>query len=141
MPNGKARIFTFDLEAKSVITRPSGGHKLAYGPAAYEITGLAWSGRGKIARVEVSTDGGTIWKDAEMQQPVFSKAFTRFRMMWNWDGQPASIQSRATDESGYLQPAGDELVAVRGRNYGYHNNQIKVWYVQADGSVSHVQNV
>ena len=87
LPDGKARQFSLDLEAKSVITRPSGGQKLTYVPGAYEITGLAWTGRGKITRVEISTDHGKTWKDAEMQQPVFSKAFTRFRLMWNWDGQ------------------------------------------------------
>jgi sulfane dehydrogenase subunit SoxC len=141
LPDGKARQFSLDLEAKSVITRPSGGQKLTYGAAPYEITGLAWSGRGKITRVEISTDNGKSWKDAEMQQPVLSKAFTRFRLLWDWDGHSTSIQSRATDETGYLQPTGDELVEARGRNYSYHNNQIKVWYVKADGSVSHAQSV
>ncbi len=141
LPDGKARQFSLDLEAKSVITRPSGGQKLTYGPGAYEITGLAWSGRGKIARVEISTDNGKTWKDAEMQQPVFGKAFTRFRLMWNWDGQATSIRSRATDETGYLQPTGDELADARGRNYGYHNNQIKTWFVKADGSISHDEHV
>ena len=141
LPDGKARQFSLDLEAKSVITRPSGGQKLNYGAAPYEITGLAWSGKGKITRVEISTDNGKTWKDAEMQLPVLTKAFTRFRLMWNWDGQPASIQSRATDESGYLQPTADELLDARGRNYSYHNNQIKTWYVKSDGSVSHAQSV
>ena len=83
-------------------------------------------------------DGGKTWKDAELQQAGFTKAFTRFRMPWDWDGGAASLQSRATDETGYLQPSGDEMLAARGRNYSYHNNQIKVWYVRADGSVSHV---
>lgn len=141
LPNGKARQFSLDLEAKSVITRPSGGQKLMYGPGAYEITGIAWSGRGKVTRVEISTDNGKTWKDAELQLPILSKAFTRFRLMWNWDGQPVSIQSRATDDTGYLQPTGDELQDARGSNYSYHNNQIKVWWVKADGSVSHEQNV
>ena len=129
------------MDAKSVITRPSGGQKFAYGAAAYEITGVAWSGRGKIKRVEISTDDGKTWKDAELQLPIFSKAFTRFRMMWHWDGQPVSIQSRATDDTGYLQPNADLMLEARGRNYSYHNNQIKVWYVKADGSVTHAQNV
>jgi sulfane dehydrogenase subunit SoxC len=141
LPSGKARQFSFEVEAKSVITRPSGGQKLAYGAGAYELAGIAWSGRGKITRVEISTDNGKVWKDAELQLPVLSKAFTRFRLMWNWDGQPVSIQSRATDETGYLQPTADELADARGTNYSYHNNQIKVWWVKADGSVSHAQNV
>jgi sulfane dehydrogenase subunit SoxC len=138
MPDGKARQFSFELEAKSVITRPAGGQKMPGGPGTYEITGLAWSGRGKITRVEVSTDGGRTWKDAELSQPQFAKAFTRFRMPWTWDGQPTSLQSRCTDETGYLQPTQDELLAARGRNYRYHNNGVKVWYVRGDGSVSHV---
>jgi sulfane dehydrogenase subunit SoxC len=108
------------------------------GAGAYEITGLAWSGRGKIQRVEISVDDGKSWQDAELQQAGFTKAFTRFRMPWTWDGGAASLQSRATDETGYLQPTADEMLAARGRNYSYHNNQIKVWYVRADGSVSHV---
>jgi sulfane dehydrogenase subunit SoxC len=139
LPDGKARMFSFELEAKSVITRPAGGQKLANGPGAYEITGVAWSGRGKIQRVEVSADGGKTWKDAELQQPIFSKAFTRFRLPWTWDGSAATLQARATDETRYLQPSQDELVDIRGRNYRYHNNGIKVWYVRADGSVSHVE--
>jgi len=138
MPDGKARQFSFELEAKSVITRPAGGQKMPGGAGTYEITGLAWSGRGKIQRVEISVDDGKSWKDADLQLAGFTKAFTRFRMPWSWDGSPAALQSRATDETGYLQPTEDEMLAARGRNYGYHNNQIKVWYVRADGSVSHV---
>jgi sulfane dehydrogenase subunit SoxC len=141
MEDGKARQFSFDMEAKSLITRPSGGQKLNNGAGSYEVTGLAWSGRGKIARVEVSTDGGKTWKDAVLQQPVLSKAFSRFSIMWDWDGQPTSILSRCTDETGYLQPTQDELIAARGHNYGYHNNGIKTWYVKADGSVSHAASV
>ena len=139
LPDGKARQFSFENEAKSVITRPAGGQKIATGPGTHDITGLAWSGRGKIARVEISTDGGKSWKDAELQMAGFAKAFTRFRMPWNWDGNAASIQSRATDETGYLQPTAEEMLAARGRNYGYHNNQIKTWFVRADGTVSHVE--
>jgi sulfane dehydrogenase subunit SoxC len=137
MPDGKARIFTFPMESKSIITRPAGGQKLAYGPGPYEITGLAWSGRGKIARVEISTDGGSTWKDADLQSPVLSKAATRFRFEWNWDGKPAAIASRSTDETGYVQPSLDELVRVRGRFSFYHCNAIKMWFVHQDGAVSH----
>ena len=133
-PDGKARQFSFELEAKSVITRPSGGQKLP-GAGNYEITGLAWSGRGKISRVEVSIDNGKTWKDAELQGGA-TKAFTRFRLPWAWDGSPVSLQSRCTDDTGYLQPSADELLAVRGRNFRYHNNQVKTWFVKGDGSVS-----
>jgi sulfane dehydrogenase subunit SoxC len=137
-PDGKARIFTFVMEAKSVITRPAGGQKLANGPGVYEITGLAWSGRGRVRRVEVSTDDGKTWLDAELQEPILSKAVTRFRLEWKWDGSAQTLQSRCTDETGYMQPTLDELVDVRGRNTYYHCNGIKPWYVHSDGSVSHV---
>jgi sulfane dehydrogenase subunit SoxC len=137
MPDGTARIFTFMMEAKSVITFPSGGQTLQ-GAGFYEISGLAWSGRGKIARVEVSTDGGQNWKDANLQEPRLSKAFTRFRLPWKWDGRATSLASRATDESGYIQPRGEELVAVRGLASNYHNNGVKFWSVKEDGSVSNV---
>ncbi|MEQ1887274.1 MAG: sulfite dehydrogenase [Bryobacteraceae bacterium] len=140
MADGKARQFSFDMDAKSLITRPSGGQKLN-GAGTHEITGIAWSGRGKITRVEVSTDGGKSWKDAALQQPILSKAFTRFALPWNWDGQPTSIVSRCTDDTGYLQPTQDELITARGHNYSYHNNGLKTWFVKADGSVNHVENV
>lgn len=138
MPDGKARQFTFEMEAKSIITRPAGGQKLAFGPGQYQIQGVAWSGKGKIQRVEVSTDGGNKWTDAELQTPILSKALVRFRLPWVWDGKPASLRSRATDESGYLQPSHEELVAARGVFYQYHYHAIKVWYVKEDGSVTHV---
>ncbi|MCX6593050.1 MAG: sulfite dehydrogenase [Acidobacteria bacterium] len=136
MPDGKAQQFTFVMEARSVITRPSGGQKLA-GPGFHEITGLAWSGYGKIARVEVSTDAGQTWADAELQAPVLSKAAVRFRYPWRWDGKEAVIACRCTDETGYLQPTRDGFIAVRGLNSGYHYNGIKPWRVNADGTVTH----
>ena len=138
MPDGTARIFTFPMEAKSIITRPAGGQRLDYGPGSYEITGLAWSGRGKVRRVEVSTDGGANWKEADLEAPVLSKAATRFRFDWTWNGQPAALESRCTDETGYIQPALDDLVRVRGRFSYYHCNAIKTWFVHRDGSISHV---
>ncbi|MCZ2149017.1 MAG: sulfite dehydrogenase [Bryobacterales bacterium] len=135
MPDGKTRIFTLTQEAKSVVTFPSGGQKLA-GAGWYEITGLAWTGRGRITRVEVTLDGGREWREARLDQPVLYKAFTRFRLPWKWNGRAAEVASRATDESGYVQPTREELIAVRGRNSGYHFNGIKVWRIQADGSVT-----
>jgi sulfane dehydrogenase subunit SoxC len=106
---GKSRIFTFTMEAKSVITFPSGEMKLP-GAGFYEITGLAWSGRGKIARVEISADGGKNWSLTALQEPVLPICQTRFRFPWLWDGTPSVIQSRATDETGYSQPTHKQLV-------------------------------
>ena len=137
MPDGKARQFTFVMEAKSVITYPAGGQKLR-GPGFYEITGLAWSGRGRVTRVEVSTNGGASWQEAQLNEPVLSKALTRFCLPWSWDGKETSLQSRCNDETGYLQPTLDELLAVRGVNATDHYNGIKLWYVHSDGKVSHV---
>jgi sulfane dehydrogenase subunit SoxC len=134
MPDGTARQFTFVMEAKSVITFPSGGQQLQ-GPGFCEISGLAWSGRGRISQVEVSTDGGTNWRAARLQEPVLPKCLTRFRAPWTWDGAAALLQSRATDETGYVQPPRATLIGVRGLNSGYHNNGIQTWSVLADGSV------
>ena len=135
LPDGKAMIFTLPMDAKSVVTRPSGGQKLT-GPGFHEITGLAWSGRGKIAKVEVSVDGGATWKPAQLQDPIYSKAFTRFRLPWAWDGKEARIVSRCWDDTGYQQPTREELIAARGVNSNYHCNVLKSWTVAADGSVS-----
>jgi sulfane dehydrogenase subunit SoxC len=136
MPEGTARQFTFVMEAKSVITRPSGGQQLTGGPGFYEISGLAWSGRGRIKQVEVSTDAGKTWQQAQLQEPVLSLALTRFRLPWRWDGGPAVLQSRAVDETGYVQPRRGELVDVRGVNSFYHYNAIASWRVSADGGVT-----
>jgi sulfane dehydrogenase subunit SoxC len=139
LEDGSARQFTFVMEAKSVITRPSGGQTI---PATgfWEISGIAWSGRGKITKVEVSTDGGKTWSDAALQEPVLPVALTRFRLPWNWDGQAARLQSRATDETGYVQPTIPELVAVRGVNSTYHMNGIKSWAVAENGEVTSAFN-
>ena len=135
MPDGSAREFTFDMEAKSIITRPSGGQRLTT-PGFQEIGGIAWSGRGKIKRVDVSVDDGKSWQAAELQEPVLTRALTRFRFPWRWDGQPAVIQSRGIDETGYVQPTLGELLAVRGENYYYHNNAIWPWRIATDGEVT-----
>lgn len=140
MPGGKARRFTFVMEAKSVITRPAGGQRLA-GPGPYEITGLAWSGRGRISRVEVSTDGEQTWQTAALAEPVLPKAFTRFTLPWTWDGTATTLRSRCVDDTGYVQPTRDALIAVRGMTAGPdgydHYNGIKVWAVAPDGAVGH----
>ncbi len=135
MPDGTARQFTFYMEAKSLITRPSAGDMLP-GRGFYEVTGLAWSGRGAITRVEVTTDGGRTWNQAQLQTPVLPKAHTRFRFGWRWDGNDALIASRATDDTGYTQPPVPALVEVRGLNSNYHHNGIQLWKIAADGTVS-----
>lgn len=137
MPNGTARQFTFVMEAKSVITYPSGGQQLR-DKGFYEISGLAWSGRSRIKRVEISTDGGGSWRDARLQEPVLPKCLTRFRLPWNWDGGPARLQSRAIDQTGYVQPRRRQLVDVRGLNSSYHFNGIQTWQVAPDGAVTNV---
>ena len=135
MADGTARQFTFDMEPKSLVTRPSGGDTLP-GPGFYEMTGLAWSGRGAIARVEVTTDGGATWKSADLQSPVLPRAHTRFRFAWRWDGREALIASRCTDDTGYTQPPLPALIEVRGMNSQYHNNGIQVWKVASDGTIT-----
>lgn len=137
LPDGKARQFTFVMEAKSVITYPSPGHVLS-GPGFYEIRGLAWSGRGYIKRVDVSIDGGLTWKQATLEGPRLSKALQRFRFPWTWSSSPAIIQSRAIDNTGYVQPTREQLVAVRGVNSNYHFNGITRWEVNADGTLKHI---
>ena len=136
MPDGTARQFTFVMEAKSVITAPSGGQRLRQ-RGAVEISGLAWSGRGRIRRVQVSTDDGRSWREAALQAPVLSKCLTRFRLRWSWDGTPTRLMSRAIDETGYVQPPREALVEARGLNSGYHYNGVQVWQVVADGAVTH----
>ncbi|MCC8956557.1 sulfite dehydrogenase [Bradyrhizobium sp. Pear77] len=138
MPDGTSREFTFYMEAKSIITRPSGGQKLAT-HGFHEITGIAWSGHGKVKSVEISLDEGKSWQQAELQEPVLTRALTRFRLPWHWDGTPAVIQSRAIDETGYVQPTLAELVAVRGFNSFYHNNAIWPWRIDANGEVTNGQ--
>jgi sulfane dehydrogenase subunit SoxC len=135
MPDGTAREFTFYMEAKSIITRPSGGQRLS-APGFHEITGIAWSGHGKIKRVDVSVDGGKSWQAAALQDPVLTRALTRFRLPWQWDGQATVIQSRAIDETDYVQPTFAELLAVRGENSFYHNNAIQPWRIDENGQVS-----
>ncbi len=137
MPNGEARQFTFAMDAKSVITRPSGGQRLD-APGFYQISGLAWSGRGRVRRVEVSTDGGRSWVEAQLQEPVLPLAHTRFRFDWTWDGSDTTLASRCIDETGNVQPTRGALVAVRGTQSSYHNNAIQGWRVRPDGTVENV---
>jgi sulfane dehydrogenase subunit SoxC len=138
MPNGLHRQYSSIQECKSVVTTPSGGQVLL-DKGFYNISGLAWSGRGKIRRVDVSVDGGRNWRTARLETPVLSKCLTRFNIDWVWDGKPALVQSRATDETGYVQPTYRQLRAVRGSRSIYHNNAIQTWLVQDSGEVKNVQ--
>jgi sulfane dehydrogenase subunit SoxC len=134
MPDGRAEQHTFVMDAKSVITSPSGGQRLT-APGFREISGVAWSGHGRIRRVEVSVDGGASWQPARLQEPVLPRCLTRFRLPWRWSGAAALLSSRAVDDTGYVQPSREALVAVRGLNSTYHNNGIHTWRVQPDGEV------
>jgi sulfane dehydrogenase subunit SoxC len=139
MPDGTARQFTFVMEANSVVTFPCPEKPLKFGRGFYEVRGLAWSGRGRVRRVDVSFDGGDNWHTAQLQEPVHSKALTRFRLPWPWNGAPALVQSRAIDDSGYVQPTIEQLRAVRGVNSIYHKNAQQTWRVNPDGTVNNVQ--
>jgi len=138
MPGGLQRQYTSVQECKSVVTTPSGGQVLL-DRGFYSINGLAWSGRGKVAKVDLSVDGGRNWRRARLQGPVLDKCLTRFSLDWVWDGQPALVQSRATDSTGYVQPTMRQLRAVRGSRSIYHNNAVQTWHVQANGEVANVQ--
>ncbi|MGA0865073.1 MAG: sulfite dehydrogenase [Burkholderiaceae bacterium] len=138
MPDGTHRQYTGIQEAKSVITSPSGGQMLL-DKGFYNISGLAWSGRGKIKRVDVSVDGGKNWRTARLEGPQHSKAFSRFNIDWVWKGEPAILQSRAIDDTGYVQPTVHQLREVRGTRSIYHNNMIQSWKVAESGEVSNVQ--
>ena len=138
MPDGTHRQFTSVQECKSVITSPSGSQTLL-DKGFFNITGLAWSGRGAVKRVDVSTDGGRNWRTARLEGPVLNKAFTRFNIDWVWDGAPAILQSRALDSTGYVQPKINQLRAKRGTRSIYHNNAIQSWRVAESGEVSNIQ--
>ena len=138
MPDGRHRQYTSIQECKSVITSPSGGQTLL-DKGFYNVTGLAWSGRGKVKRVDISFDGGRNWQTARLESPIQSKSLTRFNIGWTWNGGLAILQSRAVDETGYVQPKINQLRAVRGTRSIYHNNAIQSWKVAESGEVSNVQ--
>jgi sulfane dehydrogenase subunit SoxC len=137
MPDGTARQFTFQMGVKSVITSPS-ARQVLDGRGFREISGLAWSGHGRIARVEVSVDGGRRWHAATLDGPVQRRALTRFRFPWVWSGQEAILQSRAVDEAGNVQPTRAALLDRDGQNSAYHYNAIQSWQVASNGEVSNV---
>jgi sulfane dehydrogenase subunit SoxC len=137
LPNGKALQFTFPMGVKSVITSPSGGASMR-GAGLYQISGVAWSGAGRIRRVEVSADGGRSWGEAALSEPILPRALTRFRMPWRWAGGDAVLQSRAVDETGAVQPTRDMLLSERGTPYRYHYHAIQSWAVDERGEVRNV---
>lgn len=138
LADGRSRRFTWVMDAKSVVTNPSPQAPLRHrGPNV--LTGLAWSGRGAIARVDVSLDGGKNWRHARLDGPVLPMSLARFYLDFDWQGQDLLIQSRAMDETGYVQPTKDELRKVRGVNSIYHNNGIQTWHVKADGETENVE--
>lgn len=136
-PDGSALLFTFPMGVKSVITAPSPGLGLP-GLGTWEISGLAWSGHGRIRRVEVSADGGRSWTDAHLEEPVRDRCLTRFRAAWRWDGGPAVLMSRAIDNAGGVQPDRRQWLDEHGARTFYHYNAVQPWSVSADGAIRNV---
>ena len=137
LPDGRTLLFTYPMDVKSVITSPSPGLELKE-PGLYQISGMAWSGAGRIARVEVSADGGATWGEAALCEPMLDKAVTRFRMAWRWNGAETVIMSRAADEAGDMQPTRDAIIAAKGRKFAYHYNGIQAWGIDSEGQVANV---
>ncbi|MFT8234550.1 sulfite dehydrogenase [Pseudomonas guariconensis] len=135
MADGKAQKFSFVMECKSLVTYPSGTQKLTR-KGLHEMRGIAWSGHGKITRVDVSVDGGNNWTQAKLQEPILTKALTVFRAPFEWNGQELMIMSRAIDETGYVQPMLEQLIDERGKVSFYHNNSVQPWRVSSNGEVT-----
>ncbi len=138
MPDGRARKFSFVQETNSVITSPCPERPMLR-KGVHELEGIAWSGRGKIKRVDVSLNGGVSWQPARLKGLVLSKAITRFSLEINWQGEPLLLQSRSVDETGYIQPTLTQLRSERGSNSIYHKNSIHTWKLDTDGTISNVQ--
>jgi len=137
MPGGKARQYMFAQAVKSIIVKPSFGMTMK-GSGFYEVSGLAWSGAGRVSKVEVSANGERTWAQAALSGPVLPKALTRFRLPWQWDGKPATLMSRATDEAGDIQPTRSAWLSQFAPGQFYHYNGIESWSIDADGTVKHV---
>jgi sulfane dehydrogenase subunit SoxC len=137
--DGRARRWTWEMDAKSVITSPSPQKPISHGPGPLVISGVAWSGRGTIPRVDVTTDGGITWQPARMSGPSFNKSMHRFYLDIDWDGAPMLLQSRAHDSTGYVQPTKNQLREIRGENSIYHNNGIQTWAVNEEGIAENVE--
>jgi sulfane dehydrogenase subunit SoxC len=135
--DGKAELFSLRMGVKSIILRPSFGLDLQ-GTGLHEISGLAWSGRGRIRKVEVSADGGRSWAEAALDTPPLAKAPVRFRLPWRWQGGPATLMSRATDETGAAQPLRGDWVSKYAAGQGYHFNAVQSWGVDAAGKIANV---
>lgn len=135
LANGKAYEFAFEMDVKSVITFPNSERSFK-APGFYEISGIAWSGRGHVTRVDVSVDGGKSWQRASLDSPVLNKCLTRFRLPFQWQGQATELQSRAYDDQGWMQPTRSSLIAARGTNPRYHFNAIQGWKIAADGGLT-----
>ncbi|MRU17003.1 sulfite dehydrogenase [Roseovarius sp. A21] len=139
LADGTSRKWTWEMDAKSVVTSPSPQSPITHGPGPLVITGLAWSGRGAITRVDVTTDGGKNWTQARLAKDGESKALSRFYLEIDWDGSEMLLQSRAHDETGYVQPTKAQLREVRGENSIYHNNCIQTWWVKESGEAENVE--
>lgn len=139
LPDGRARYFTWEMDAKSVITNPSPQAPILHGKGRTVLTGVAWSGRGTIPRVDVTLDGGANWVEARMDGPSLDKSMHRFYHEFDWDGRPLLLQSRAHDSTGYVQPTKEELRRARGENSIYHNNGIQTWAVNEAGEAENVE--
>ncbi|WP_297776914.1 sulfite dehydrogenase [uncultured Roseovarius sp.] len=139
LADGTSRKWTWVMDAKSVITAPSPQSPIKHGKGPLVITGLAWSGHGAITRVDVSKDGGKTWETARLAKPGEAKALTRFYLDTTWDGEEMLLQSRAMDETGYIQPTKAQLREVRGLNSVYHNNCIQTWWVRPNGEAENVE--
>ncbi len=139
MADGRTRRFTWEMDAKSVITSPSPQAPVLHGKGPLVVSGLAWSGRGSIPQVDITLDGGINWVKARLSGPSFDKSLHRFYYEFDWDGRPLLLQSRAHDSTGYVQPTKDALRKLRGVNSNYHNNGIQTWHLKSDGRVENVE--
>ncbi|WP_428548754.1 sulfite dehydrogenase [Profundibacter sp.] len=139
MADGRTRRFTWEMDAKSVITSPSPQAPVLHGKGPLVVSGLAWSGRGTIPQVDITLDGGINWVKARLSGPSCDKSLHRFYYEFDWDGRPLLLQSRAHDSTGYVQPTKDALRKLRGVNSNYHNNGIQTWHLQSDGRVENVE--
>jgi sulfane dehydrogenase subunit SoxC len=138
LADGRSRRFTFIMDAKSIVTNPSPESPLKH-KGRNVLSGLAWSGRGSVTRVDVTLDGGRNWQEARIDGPVLDKSMVRFYVDFDWNGQEMLIQARAHDNTGYVQPTKNELRAIRGVNSIYHNNGIQTWLVHANGEAENVE--
>ncbi|MCR9158392.1 MAG: sulfite dehydrogenase [Rhodobacteraceae bacterium] len=139
LADGTSRKWTWVMDAKSVVTSPSPQSPITHGAGPLVITGLAWSGHGAITRVDVSKDGGKTWETARLAKPGEKMALTRFYLDTEWNGEDMLLQSRAMDETGYVQPTKAQLRDVRGYNSIYHNNCIQTWHVKPNGEAENVE--